>query len=599
MKRCWRTRVTYSGAAELRHELNDPGERDMTARDDGVNRLLAALRAVPGADVDDLQARLDALEAHGTKPVVTLFGSYDTGKTSLLKRLLVDDALPVPRWATISARHETFQAAEAEGQDWVIRDTPGLQAGIASHQDRALDALALSDAWLIVLPPQLLTGEAETIRALITGRLFDASGCAAPSEAIHLVVNRMDEAGVDPAESVDEYQRLLTRKEHELVEMLEREAIRIDAGVVHFVAADAYQRVGNRVEVRREDYDVTREWDGIDRLASSLRRLRPALPALRAAARRRFALQAGNRAREALRAEQEKLTESRAEALRWVERHRLAREQFDALVESARVELPGSVEEELLAVGRLGHDDARAILDALEPRLLQAMDRWSARHDAQLARLAEEIDVEFDASRTRPAVLQLESYFQSPAKPSGARSTASPSETVERIRSVAQSAVAIAHGIHLREDLEEGRRRWKESGQKGWSASSKAQEKAALSGRYVVIHDTLEQAGPIAIELARFVISEIQDARAARERAHHREKLRTQLADAAHRMALTLFTGDATQSIVGWQEHANELRTAIDQLFRPYREMAQAVDGSLANIDQCFNEIDAGLQRLR
>ena len=571
----------------------------MAASDDAVNRLLVALRAIPGLDADDLQARLDALAVYTTKPVVTLFGAYDTGKTSLLKRLLVDAGLPVPPWATISARHETFQAAEAEGQDWVIRDTPGIRAGIASHQDRALDALALSDAWVIMLPPQLLTGEAEAIRDLMTGQLFDPAGCAAPPEAIHIVVNRMDEAGVDPAEGVDEYRRLLDRKARELVAILEREGIRISPEVVHFVAADAYQRVGNRVEVRREDYDATREWDGIERLASCLRCLQSELPALRAAARGRFALQAGNRALEALRAEQEKLTESRAEALRWIERHRLAREQFDALIESARIELPGVVEEELLAVGRLGHNDARALQDALEPRLLQAMDRWSGRHDAQLVRLAEELNVEFDASRARPAVIQLESYFQAPTKPSAARSTASPSDMVERIRSVAQSLVAIAHGIHLGDDLEEGRRRWTETGQKGWSLfATKAKEKADLSGRYVVVNDTIGRVGPIAVELTGFVVTEIRDAKAARERAEHREKLRVQLADAAHRMAQTLFDGDAAESVVGWREQADALRTSIDGLFRPYREMAQAVDSSLANLDRYFREVAAALQHL-
>lgn len=571
----------------------------MAASDNAVNRLLVALRAVPGADVDDLQAGLDALEAYATKPVFTLFGAYDTGKTSLLKRLLVDAGLAVPPWATISARHETFQAAEAEGQDWVIRDTPGIRAGIASHQDRAIDALALSDAWVVVLSPQLLTGESEAIRDLITGRLFDPAGCDAPPGAIHIVVNRMDEAGVDPAEGVDEYRRLLDRKMRELVAILERAGIQIDAKAVHFVAADAYQRVGNRGDVRREDYDATREWDGIEQLASSLRCLRATLPALRAEARRRFALQAGNRALQALRAEQEKLAESRAEALRWVERHRLVREQFDALVESARIELPGIVEEELLSVGRLGHDNARALQDALEPRLLQAMDRWSARHDAQLAKLADEINVEFDASRTRPMVIQLESYFQVPTKSSVVRSTAPPADTVERIRSAAQSLVAIVHGIHLGADLEDGRRRWKEAGQKGWSLfATKAKEKADLSGRYVVIHDTLGRVGPIAVELTRFVALEIQDARAARERAEYREKLRVQLADAAHQMAKALFAGDAAQSIVGWRDHADELRTALDRLFRPYKEMVQAVDSSLANLDRCFREVDAALQHL-
>ena len=41
-------------------------------------------------------------------PVVTMYGSYDTGKSALLRRLIVDSGSVVPEWLTISARHETF-----------------------------------------------------------------------------------------------------------------------------------------------------------------------------------------------------------------------------------------------------------------------------------------------------------------------------------------------------------------------------------------------------------------------------------------------------------------------------------------------------------
>ena len=42
--------------------------------------------------------------ASNTQPVVTLFGAYDTGKSSIIRRLLVDSGKPIPEWLTVSAR---------------------------------------------------------------------------------------------------------------------------------------------------------------------------------------------------------------------------------------------------------------------------------------------------------------------------------------------------------------------------------------------------------------------------------------------------------------------------------------------------------------
>src|SRR4051812_34108875 len=58
--------------------------------------------------------------------VVTLFGAYDTGKSAIVRRLLVDAGLSVPDWVTISARHETYEAGQVEVSGYILQDTPGI-----------------------------------------------------------------------------------------------------------------------------------------------------------------------------------------------------------------------------------------------------------------------------------------------------------------------------------------------------------------------------------------------------------------------------------------------------------------------------------------
>ena len=74
------------------------------------------LDAIPGGqlglEADNQWQQL----ANISGPVVTVYGAYDTGKSSLLRRLIVDFEVEVPDWLTISARHETFEVNEVRRQ---------------------------------------------------------------------------------------------------------------------------------------------------------------------------------------------------------------------------------------------------------------------------------------------------------------------------------------------------------------------------------------------------------------------------------------------------------------------------------------------------
>ncbi len=123
------------------------------------------LDEIPGGsltDVFDVQWKQFASEP---RPVATVFGSYDTGKSSLIRRLLVDTGVEVPEWLTISARHETFEVRGGVVlAGCVIRDTPGLAVGAKdvrggeTNTKLAQEAIGLTDIAIVTVTPQLATG---------------------------------------------------------------------------------------------------------------------------------------------------------------------------------------------------------------------------------------------------------------------------------------------------------------------------------------------------------------------------------------------------------------------------------------------------------
>ena len=95
---------------------------------------------------------------------VVIFGAYDAGKSTLLKRLLAEAGTPVPEWLTISGRRETFEVriSPVRGRSSFL-DTPGLSGGNDEHEQISLAAMQLADAYLWVLPPQLVTANKQDL----------------------------------------------------------------------------------------------------------------------------------------------------------------------------------------------------------------------------------------------------------------------------------------------------------------------------------------------------------------------------------------------------------------------------------------------------
>ncbi|WP_125078113.1 GTPase domain-containing protein [Mycobacterium sp. P7213] len=224
------------------------------------------LDAVPGGEIgatfEQRWQRLAAID----EPVVTLYGSYDTGKSSLLRRLLIESGQAVPSWLTVSARHETFEANEIRAAGCVLRDTPGFVpegSDARSEQNSAIasEAIAATDVAIITVPPQLATAEFPVLRELIKQDWIPGS--------LWVVISRFDEAGVEPDEDLDGYRALGERKALEL-----RTALDLDETVpVHVVCQDFAQMAGAERNPNPAVWDDSREWDGIVGLLAAVRDL--------------------------------------------------------------------------------------------------------------------------------------------------------------------------------------------------------------------------------------------------------------------------------------------------------------------------------------
>lgn len=126
----------------LIHEL--PGQSE---------RLLTRLRAILGEASGSAAAGLleRATIDHAEKPRMVLTGQYSSGKSSLI-RALTDGAVE----PLIDADIATGEVTEYEWDGAVVLvDTPGVQSGLRSHDELAMDAIGNADFILFVVTVSL------------------------------------------------------------------------------------------------------------------------------------------------------------------------------------------------------------------------------------------------------------------------------------------------------------------------------------------------------------------------------------------------------------------------------------------------------------
>lgn len=270
-------------------------------------------------------------------PVVTVYGSYaDTGKSSLIRRILIELGQAVPPWLTISARHETFEVNEIRAGGCLLRDTPGFvvdgtDARAQLNTERAEEAVVLTDVAIVTVPPQLVTAELPALRRPLDQRWVPGS--------LWFVISRFDEAGVDPEDDPEDYRDLAERKTREL-----RTALSLDDTIpVHVVCPDFAQMAGSERNPDPQVWDESRQWDGVAGLVLITQLGASDGSALRRAAEERFWRHAVRQAHVELSDELDKQLDNAVVSDEGEQRRQSWLAQLDTVTRSGEADLRGRV----------------------------------------------------------------------------------------------------------------------------------------------------------------------------------------------------------------------------------------------------------------
>lgn len=406
----------------------------MTSHSFEIDRARAWLATVPGEIAATADRQWHDFSSRRL-PVVTVYGAYDTGKSSLLRRLIVDAGQLVPAWLTISARHETFEVNEAQHPGCVLRDTPGFVAG--AHDVRAdmnsrlaNQAVGLTDVAIITVTPQLATAEYPVLQDLLR-RQWDTG-------TLWFVISRFDEAGVDPESDLDGYQALAQRKTDELRRALELE----DDVPIFVVSQDFAQMAGSERNPDAELWDDFRSWDGVAALSAAVAEVgRSDLASLRSAAAQRYWHNITLTALDGLRSEHTSFAEHAAFTDEGLKLRKSWLAQLELIKRSAAVDLKGRLTD------RVGEAiDAQIEGGQLRQSLTTAVDFWYTEHARSVEQLLRGVDSTVVLERERPSWKMLEDLVseirtEGPRDAKGHQSEEVITPTVERVTRAALTAL--------------------------------------------------------------------------------------------------------------------------------------------------------------
>jgi hypothetical protein len=538
-----------------------------------MEQAWSALDSIPGASDVVAQERIRWQQFSGLNTLeVVVFGAYDAGKSTLLKRLLVDWNMPVPQWLTVSGRRETFESNRVEVKGFGLTDTAGLGSGNSDHDESTLAAMRLADAYLWVLPPQLVTTGKERFFEFIFGN----TGIA---EATIAVIGRMDEAGVDPSDSAEGFAEICFRKQKELASLIMMASAGQKLSSVHCVAADPYQMVGNTTDPPPQIYDTSRSWDGVEGLAQHILALRDQRDDLRSLAGVRFVLLLLTDVRRELRKLLDDLRLRKERLQNDSDRHELYEQRMDALMRQARADLHQRIEDALLSASRSCESGS---VRGLEDRLSKVIDDWTEASFAKLRQLAAELETEVREHKSQTSMNGFRRLAQE-VEEQEAR------EGVPRVDTLKVGRKVLALGPILRKAFE--RRAASELGMslkvaadrlhkletsgdtveafiksQGRRASFLSAKHAEKASKFIKWARILDAVGPIVEQLGATLLDvggEMMSAKRAEARAQQRLNLRSQLRAEAEKLE-KIAAADFESTCNGLRQWLSQRRSSIN-----------------------------------
>lgn len=246
------TAITRAWSSPSRKEIRSWADEldDATLQDSGLLEVAKEMRRVSRG-----------------KPSFAVLGDYNSGKTSLIRRILAEAGdLTGQDGLKILARPATETEQRYEFPRLELVDTPGLQSGKTSHDDRAFDSITVSSLIFVVIHVNLLIGNTAILEEIANG----SPSVAPKADRLIFLINRSDELGADPLVEPHAFLNLQIRKKEELITALAAKSITIEQNMIHCLAADPFGLVGNADNVTADDFDDNRVWDGTDSLVGAI-----------------------------------------------------------------------------------------------------------------------------------------------------------------------------------------------------------------------------------------------------------------------------------------------------------------------------------------
>lgn len=496
------------------------------------------------------------------KVEVTFLGPYSAGKSTLLRRLVVDGGGQVPDWLTISARRETFELNAVDVGALTFTDAPGFAAGNDLHDDLAQDALALSDAFLLVVPPQLLTTNRDLVGSILSGRYFFGEPGAGVDRATIAVIAQADSMGIDPDDDVAGMRQLAERKRSELIGQLEATAgVPLPELQVFCVAADPYEEQARQPRPQRSAFDPYRDWDGIAEVAAALEALPSRAAGLRRSAGIRYFCRVGAEVASQARALADDLQASaeelRARATEWSQQ----KARVDAVVDAARADLEttlvarsGELSDEL------GADQAESRAE-IDQRMTVTLNQWAQLWDGELDLVLGEAGMQIDERLARPRAKRTEDFLRSimtgPTNPEvpqpNSRIVNLLNNTKGHLDDIARQAFQLSTDMPLYKPRAGGRRTGSATETAARLAKAKeASEKAVKAARTLEASLTLANA---VLTVVTIVEAERRQEELDAQRRRQRDEARDQIERSAAIASMDIV--DGTGSEPGWRTRAD------------------------------------------
>jgi hypothetical protein len=571
------------------------------ARDAWTERLLAAVRTAAGDEWVDSARALWGRTSASPEVRVTLYGPYDAGKSTLLKRLLVEDGTPVPDWLRIGARPTTDECREVASGGFRYIDTPGFAARAGDREPAADAAITTSDVLMVVLTPQV-TAEAGTYVAPLLPRRDPGQKVPVPfsAKSLLLVFAKAETAGPYPDDDPDEFTRLWKRKRAELARLLTEHGCVAPLPGIHVVIADLDGNVGMAGDARSDDYAAgygRTVDDGIGALCSALGAVAASGHELRATAYLRYWATLARQALERSIAEQDHLEETERAAER--ERGLLTSvvAQLDALDQRAATELRTQVARALEGIAdAAAARDPAGLRDAARERLTEVVQAWSRTWHNELEQLVVTTTAEIGSRAALPTTETHHDFLKgaleglAPASPAPADPGSFPAlaaglgHAVRRTSYTAYTRRVGASPGEVRARLQRARH----ASFLGYPPD--ARETAFLShAREELWYADLADLVPTLLGLASLVWRAAREKQRTLQEAERRRELRTELRKRAEVVTGKILDSHWNPAVRTIHDQLHD-RMPPESLLEEVRNRRSALAGAVAELRACLEE---------